>query len=283
MEKWTVLVRDENNCTTTQDVSIINTIDVNLTLIDQTNPNCFGANNGVIEVAVSGSGGGDEFTIGSTTNTTGIFTGLIADNYVVEVIDAAGCNASIDVTLDQPSDLTITSMDITPVTCFGLEDGTVLLSASGGTGVISYTVNGETNTTGLFTNLGSQVYTYVLEDENGCIQSTNDNQFTIDQPDEIEMNTSLFAPVRCFGDMTGEILVTAVGGSGNFSYSINNQENSETGFFVNLPAGTYSISAIDDNGCLQQEDYTIEQPTQLITEITEQTNVLCNGESSGLF
>jgi len=278
---YTIIVRDINGCELSQAIEIENIIDLELTLVEKVDPLCFGSNDGSIQVSVSGGLGGETYTLGSQSNTTGIFTDLSANSYIVTAEDAQGCIASLSVDLEDPNELVLGEIESTDVSCFGLSDGSVILDAAGGTGVISYTVLGETNFIGVFTGLGQGDYTYILEDENGCSNAISSDQFTINQPEEISVNVSLIFPVVCFGDETAKISVAAVGGNNDFVYSIAGFGSSDTGSFEGLGAGSYLITATDGNGCSEQLNYEILQPDPLEAEVTELIDVSCNGESSG--
>jgi hypothetical protein len=58
--------------------------------------------------------------------------------------------------------------------------------------------------------------------------------------------------VQCFNTNTGQIVITAVGGTGpNFTYSIDNGANylNNGGTFNGLGAGTYKLRVKDTNQC----------------------------------
>ena len=67
------------------------------------------------------------------TATTNPAIGLCVGLFQVVVNDANGCSGSINVNIDQPTVLSLTT-DTTSVTCFGLCNGEATASAIGGTG-----------------------------------------------------------------------------------------------------------------------------------------------------
>ena len=65
------------------------------------------------------------------------FTGLVAGNYSVYIVDALGCRNFTDITIGQPAALQATASP-QAVRRHGANDGQVLVSASGGTPAYQY-------------------------------------------------------------------------------------------------------------------------------------------------
>jgi PKD repeat protein len=72
----------------------------------------------------------------------------------------------------------------------------------------------------------------------------------------------------------------ATGGTGTVTYAWNTQPVQTSATATNLSAGTYSVAAIDANGCLAGASVQITQPTQLTASATAQ-NASCNAGSDG--
>ena len=61
-------------------------------------------------------------------------TGLVAGTYYVSVTDANGCtSATLSVTIDEPRNLRVRS-SVTDISCFGRNDGRIVLIIEGGHG-----------------------------------------------------------------------------------------------------------------------------------------------------
>jgi gliding motility-associated-like protein len=88
--------------------------------------------------------------------------------------------------------------------------------------------------------------------------------------------------VSCAGEEDGSITVTLAGGAGEYQYAISpnlNQFDSEN-TFTDLAPGDYTIIAQDQNGCFEQLQYTITEPTVLQIDATILPEV-CEGNSDG--
>ncbi len=98
--------------------------------------------------------------------------------------------------------------------------------------------------------------------------------------------TYIITDVNCFGDSDGAIDVTVTGGETPYTYnwvdltgtgSVATSED-QTG----LTTGTYQLSALDANGCQLDTILTVSGPAVALNgSVSSQTNVACNGESTG--
>ncbi len=219
-----------------------------------TNVNCRGASTGQISVTASGGTAPYTYTLnpGGTQNTTGTFTGLPAGDYTVSVVDANNNSAtSGTISLMQPAtDLALSTPTVTNVSCSGPSTGQIIISASGGTSPYTYTLNpgNVQNTTGSFSGLSSGDYTVSVVDSKGC--TTGSGTIAVAPASTLSLSTPTVTDVKCNGTSTGEISMTASGGTAPYTYTLspgNTQNN--TGTFTGLPAGDYTVSVVDANGC----------------------------------
>jgi gliding motility-associated-like protein len=77
------------------------------------------------------------------------------------------------------------------------------------------------------------------------------------EPDVLLLTLSILHP-ECSNSFNGSITGIASGGSGNYSFTMNN--NSSDGIEPNLGVGTYTVSVVDANGC--SESTTIQLSAQ---------------------
>ena len=189
---------------------------------------------------------------------------LSLGTYSYTVTDFNNCSYTDSVYISQPSPMQVSSTTY-DATCYGYNDGYVILNISGGT--LPYTQNwGSYDPNNLFAG----TYNYDILDSNGCIYS---DIITILEPSAVTAVIDTFR-ASCFGYNDGYVLTSYVGGTPPYV--------DDWGSFDpnNLSAGTYNFSVTDSSSCVYQFQATISQPDDiLINEIT--SNVSCFGFSDG--
>ena len=192
---------------------------------------CATATDGEITITATGGTGTLMYSIdGGTYQASNVFIGVAAGTHTLSVQDANGCTfAAASVTITAPTAITgggaVTSnYNGSQVSCNGSANGTITVTAGGGTGQLSYTLSGgtlttpATNATGIFSGLGAGAYHYSVTDENNCNAAEGD--VTIDQPAAITGSGAVTSnyngsQVSCNGSADGTITVTAGGEQDN--------------------------------------------------------------------
>ena len=83
--------------------------------------------------------------------------------------------------------------------------------------------------------------------------------------------------VSCYGATDGVITTAINVGTAPFQYSIDGGQNFQfNNVFDQLSAGTYDAIVTDGNGCLIQEDVTINPPSPQIEVVAGGSDVACN-------
>ena len=96
----------------------------------------------------------------------------------------------INFIITEPSDIFVSHL-INDVSCFGLNDGSINLTITGGVG--NYTTiwnspNGYFNISEDAFSLISGFYNYSIIDANGCSPTVNNSPVLVNQPSEIQAN-----------------------------------------------------------------------------------------------
>jgi gliding motility-associated-like protein len=272
---YVVYVTNGNLCVDTELVVINNTYAVTGTLLDSSNVSCFGGNDGTATVDLTGGVLPYSYSInGFIFQSTGIFTGLTANNYTATLRDSKGCTAYVPVNITQPALLQARLDSVQNNLCNGSANGGIYITALGGTAPYNYLWSNNSLTEDI-TNLSAGVYNVTITDANNCSASTG---ASITQPLQLFVSIASFTNVLCNGDSTGKIDISANGGVPPYTFSWSNGATGED--LLNIPVGTYSVTVTDANNCSAITSQAIGEPA-VLTSTLSPTSSLCNGNASG--
>lgn len=276
---YIIKIKDANSCEKQFNFSINQPDDI---LIDGTTNNvtCFGDNNGEITLSASGGTGILQYSInGIAFQPEIVFSNISEGNYTVTVKDENSCTKTKAFSISQPAEIQATETHGN-INCFGENNGSISINATGGTGNFQYSLDNITfNSQSTFENLSPDDYQIFIKDAKGC---TKDLNIEITQPEEIVLSETHENVIGCFGHNTASITVSALGGNGNYQYSINGANYQTESIFNNLIAGDYQIKVKDAKNCVETTDITISQPEKLVLQ-TDVTNVNgCFGDKTGI-
>lgn len=282
-QTYTITATDLNGCTISGSVFVANPPPLAFTQVSNTSVTCFNALNGSIQVSATGGTGTLNYTLqpGGMSNASGQFNGLAGNTYTITVSDANNCTHTTVVNVFEPTALQWTQAQATPITCFGLGNGMLQTSISGGTGTITYSLfpGNIQNNTGQFSNLQAGNYTIQGTDANGCTLST---LLTIVEPAPLNWQTLNLTMASCFGQNNAGIQAIAFGGTGLLTYWLQPLAQSNTnGNFTNLTAGIYTLQVVDVNGCNLSTTLIITQPAPLVFNIDSTQNITCFNGNDG--
>ncbi len=257
---------------TTSDASCFNVCDGSATIVPNcTVPNCTQAwYDAATGLALSGTG--------TTINS------LCQGDYIVELTNGVGCISGQTFTIQSPDELILDAV-ITDVTCSGDTDGSIVTTASGGSGgpfTFNWTpIPSNGNGTSSALNLGAGDYTLQLVDGACSIQETYEVRDTTPIAITIIANN-----VTCNGLCNGNITATVSGGFGNYTYQwLDNGvpiPGATGNSIFDLCIGSYSVTVTDANGCSETlgTPVVITQPNQVTVSLSH-TDVTCFGQCDG--
>ena len=275
---YNFIFTDANNCTMQGSINITQPLPITIASV-------IGANS--IDITVSG-GAAPYVYSWSNGATTQDITNLSSGIYLVSVIDANNCTGVAYYTVQNQNLVLSVNSIISPVLCFGGQDGMINLTVAGGNAPYNVSWSGpvvgnpagneiaNSGGTYLIANMPAGTYTLTITDSNG--NSTNISA-TITQPPTPLTLSTVTTNDLCFGAQTGAIDLTVSGGTGPYTYLWSNGITLQDP--QNLGAGIYSVTVTDANGCTVQLSATITQPQAPLTASSTQVNVLCHGSSTG--
>ncbi|MGH2667360.1 beta strand repeat-containing protein, partial [Flavobacterium sp.] len=272
---YSVTITDANGCTGTVSPTVTQPAAAVSGTTVVTNIACFGGNTGAINLTPTGGVGPYTFNWGGGI-TTEDRTGLAAGSYSVTITDLNGCTGTVaGITVTQPSALNGTTV-VTNVACFSGNTGAINLTPTGGTP--PYTFNwGGGITTEDRTGLAAGSYSVTITDANGCTGTVSP---TVTQPAAAVSGTTVVTNIACFGGNTGAINLTPTGGVAPYTFNWGGGITTEDR--TGLAAGSYSVTITDLNGCTGTvAGITITEPNALVAAPVAQTNVACNGGTTG--
>lgn len=273
---YTIQVQDANNCIEIVSATIPNTAGPSLSVTSQTNVSCFGGNNGIVTTSVTG-GVGPYIYSWSNGNVSPIANNLTAQIYTCSVTDQAGCVASTNVTITQPTQLTVSILSTDPK-CFGAANGYGIAAALGGTPTYTYSWTGLGGSNPTSNPIMAGSYGVNVTDANGCIATSS---MTLVNPPAMATSIS-FTNVSCFSACNGSAVATSTNAIGVVDYFWVGGSTPFTGQApTGLCAGTYTMVATDQNTCTASSIITITEPTVLTANISSTGSVTCNGGNNG--
>ena len=134
--------------------------------------------------------------------------------YTDTIYDAEGCEIIDSVFVGEPTELVITTTNVSDVTCYNAADGSIQVIAQGGIPAYNYSIDCNVySPNNTFDGLNSGTYTLCVQDANGCIDDEVDVVIA-PQPSQIVINNLVINDISCFGFDDGSASVTASGGTG---------------------------------------------------------------------
>ncbi|MFN0174459.1 MAG: FG-GAP-like repeat-containing protein [Saprospiraceae bacterium] len=247
---YQLTLSDANGCSLVESVQVDEFLPPNVNA-SVTDALCFSSNNGSILVEITGGSPGFGYTW-SNNATTPEIDNLTPGNFTLTLTFADGtCAQTFDYQITEPPALLLIDTVITPVKCFGENNGAIDLSALGGVAPYQFQWAGNQTTEDL-NNLAAGNYGLILTDENGC---TLNAQFTVPQPDQIAL-AAIIGADTCQSS-NGAIAISPSGGIQPYQYAWSNAATNSNLF--DLPAGSYLLTITDANACTEQRSFQVLQ------------------------
>lgn len=247
---YTITVKDASGCTGTTTVVVASIGGPSVTAV--TTLSVCNSNTGSITATASGGVPGYQYSINGTTfQASNIFNALPAGNYVVYVRDANGCIGAFPVIVSNTAGPSISAVTV-PTAC-NINNGSITITATGGTPAYQYSIDGVTYVAGnVFNGLSTGIYTVYVKDANGCVKSAT---VTITNVSGLTLTLSSIVST-CSGN-SGTITASASGGIAPLQYSLDGVTYQASNIFSGLGVGSYTVYVKDANGCVVTRQTTV--------------------------
>ncbi|RIH65635.1 hypothetical protein D1164_08185 [Mariniphaga sediminis] len=279
--EYIVTVTDENGCVATDTVEVLQPDEL-IAIIDSVgNVNCFGGDDGFARVSVLGGTAGYFYEWSTVpVQDSSVALNLTAGEYSVIVTDSLGCVAWDTIQITEPDSLVLTAIAIES-RCNGNKPGSIDLTVSGGTPypTAPYYEYEWRDSTGVIATTedlsglaGDMLYTVVVKDANGCLDSL---EVFIDEEKNINLALTVDS-VNCFGESTWAIHTIVSQGKKPYTYKWNTGDNSAE--LIDISAGFYRVTVEDDWGCTATDSVLLVDPPLLVAGITPDSAEICEGD-----
>ncbi|MBL7982897.1 MAG: gliding motility-associated C-terminal domain-containing protein [Flavobacteriales bacterium] len=289
---FTVEVTDANGCMTSSNVTISDSSEPILALVeDYSHVSCFGFNDGFINLTLSGAS--NSFTVTWNTNppvTGPLITGLSPGLYQAEIIDNNGCDTPkyISFGILGPTAPLAVTLDVTNASCHNTFNGSVDLTITGGNAPYFQTwydlASGQSTNIQDLSGLDPGTYLLSVVDAFGC---GIDTSVVITAPTPLTVQTTI-ASASCAPGSLASITSAVSGGTAPYSYAWTGPDgfSANTPTIEDLTSGNYDLTVTDQNGCTNSASVTISDPTPPSLSITTSiwpsgTELPCAGATNG--
>lgn len=259
---YTVYLRDilNINCTDQEQVSLVEQSDnLALPFIEIFPMSMCDANDAIIEVSITANN--PEFSLdGNSWQTSNVFVNLISGNYNLQVREMGNpdCSVEIDFEIENPDcpceDIQV-SFESNPSYCADENSGSIIITQIEGGINEDYIVSWDNGSFDFeIENLAEGWYAYTIIYDQNCIW--NDSIY-VEVIDPIILDAEIELP-DCAGASNAVLKILATGGNGDYQFALNGQDYQMSNVFMNLTTGSYVVSVLDAQNCIQTIDIQIQ-------------------------
>jgi len=269
---YIVTVTDGLHCSTQVSTQVNEPEPLNAVLTLQ-NTKCDIAD-GYVKVQVNG--GTSPYTyLWNTGSTKDSIGGLDAGIYSVTIKDKNGCSVDKTISVNTLNAPQIIIESIKSPSCYGFNDGQILVSGNDGSGSYSFAWSNGSSTK-IITDLSSGSYTLTLSDSKACksIQT-----IVLNQPSPLTVVPEITSPGCSLSN--GSVLLNCNGGTKPYTIKWENASNSL--YLQNVTAGVYRAVVTDINGCSKKVQANVNDLNAPKVDILNVININCSGTGGAIY
>jgi gliding motility-associated-like protein len=209
-------------------------------------------------------------------------SGLSSGTFTVLITDLNNCTKRDTVTFTLLPPLTISiaahSYHGYNFKCYGGNDGEVVLTANGGLQPYTYLWDDSLQSTvDSIYGLSPGLYHVTVTDANGCVKQDSVNLNLVPPPFSL---SEAHSDVLCYGDSSGSITITPVGGVPPYLAYWNSDTTLMGLQLNNIDTGQYAVLVFDSVFCLLTDTIQIVQPVPMTVSHTV-VNCTCASANDG--
>ena len=294
---YTITATDDSLCPATLTVTINEPEVLVLTATDSADIKCFGDNNGALKVNAEGGNGSYEYKwddaefVADVTEKNDLTPGL----HTVVVKDAKGCKDTVQVTIETPDTKLAVSHDSINPSCFGLFDGKIVVTVTGGRAPYTTSWDNESGITATErTELPKGNYYFTVVDDSLCVAH---DTIRLTEPEEFHVAISGITDNRdslCASELVNYTAVLTAAEAGyTYQYQwykddvvMTDSTNSQITSLSN-PNGEYEYKVIvtqqtTSTPCTQKDSVILTVLEVPNTTITALNDTICFGTEAKL-
>jgi gliding motility-associated-like protein len=273
-----ILVRDALGCVSNASVVAVSPGPSLTTTATSTAALCNGGSTGTLSVVTPTVGTAPyQYSLdGITWQNSNQFTGVPAGTHTIRFRESNGCVGTTSVVVTEPPLISATTNTV-PVVCNGQSNGQLSITTTGGVPPYQFSVDGINWQAATSFNLTAGNYTLTIKDANNCTRTT---PIVITEPAALAA-TATTTNASCNGGNDGSLTITAAGGNGSFSYSIDGGVSWQTTNTYNLAPGTYAVQVKDALNCIATQTAVVGLTNDL-TFTPQNDATICESRSTQL-
>lgn len=260
---YEVTVLDMNNCSLQASIQIKEPLEALTFTYISKKTSCHGSADGNIYTYATGGTPPYHFQW-STGDSLSYITGLTSGSYILTLTDFNNVVFIDTVVVSQPQAFVFSHTAVTP-SCYLFNNGSIDLSLSGGTAPYRYYWYDPEYALAGFTQdlngVSAGQYTVEIIDTLGC---TSSYSVIIGQPEALTIGI-IGSNIQCTGGATGSLTTTVSGGTVPYSYHWSNGQTTPN--IYTIPAGEYTVTVSDTNGCIVSTSASIIEPNPITIQL----------------
>jgi hypothetical protein len=270
---YSVTVTDFNGCTSAASASVTEPTALSLTQGSTSNVSCNGLSNGSINLVASGGTGVYEYSKdGIVWQSASLISGLAASAYTLRLRDQNNCTAQLNVTITQPSVLSVSVSNIINAVC-GQANGSAQSAGTGGTGAYTFVWRNSlsqivSSSSSLINVLGG-IYRVTITDQNGC---TDFKDAAISSPNGPVAAINSVTGTSCSNTNDGRASISVSTGQAPYTIVWNNGETGLNPVALKPGTGVNIVTITDAANCATAQ--VVDVPSPSVLQVSTQNTIL---------